>query len=78
MILAQDLEGLAFRSLGIAGKRIEPRLSGCHFRLCGRDVMEPSPMRPTAGNAVSGRPAKAARHRFWGIFNAEPPDQGAA
>ena len=39
MILAKELEDPTFRSFSIAGKRIQPRLSSCHFRLCGRDVI---------------------------------------
>jgi hypothetical protein len=33
MVLAEKLEDLAERSFGIAGKRIQPGLSGCHIRL---------------------------------------------
>src|SRR5258708_6118745 len=33
MILAKNLEDLAFRPVGIAGKCLQPGLSGRHFRL---------------------------------------------
>ena len=34
MILAENLKNLILRSFGVAGKRVQPGLSGCHFRLC--------------------------------------------
>jgi hypothetical protein len=70
MILAQDLEGLAFRSFGIAGERIEPRLSGCHFRLCGRDLIEPSSARPTRRRCCVRAPGECRSTPVWRIFTA--------
>jgi hypothetical protein len=47
VILAKDLEGLIFRPLVIAGKRVQPRLSGCHFFRDRRlfNAMDRSPSR---------------------------------